>query len=115
KHRRSRLRMLAIHSFDPVVNEREITAYGEASVRFLEQWVLNKEVGVYFDKTPKDVRGRYLGYVHLDDIDINKRMVEEGIAMAYTEFATNREQSYLIAEQAARANSRGIWGGRKAG
>src|SRR5262245_14287133 len=28
KGRRSRLRMLAIHSFDPVVNEREITAYG---------------------------------------------------------------------------------------
>jgi endonuclease YncB( thermonuclease family) len=112
--RRARLRMLGIHAFDPVVNEREITAFGEAALRFLEQWVLNKEVTIFFDKVPKDSRGRYLGYVHLDDVDINRRMVEEGVAMVYTEFATAREQAYLITEQGARRAGRGLWGGKKA-
>jgi endonuclease YncB( thermonuclease family) len=111
---RARVRMLGIHSFDPVVNEREITAFGDASVRFLEEWILNKRVQLHFDVPVKDVRGRYLAFVHLDDIDINRRMVEEGVAMVYTEFHTTREQAFLVAEGPPRRSRRGIWGGKKA-
>ena len=112
--RRARLRMLGIRSFDPVVNEREITAFGDASVSFLEEWVLNKIVHVHFDAPIRDEHGRYLGYIQLENIDINRRMVTEGIAMVYTEYLTEREQEYLIAEVPARRTKRGVWGGHKA-
>lgn len=110
---RSRLRMLGIRSFDPVVNEFEITAFGRGSVSFLEQWVLDKQVQVVFGDTPKDVHGRYLAYLERDGVDINRRMVEEGISMVYTEFPFSREALYLTSEHLAREVRRGIWGGKK--
>lgn len=113
-NRRAKVRMLGIKSFDPVVNEREITAYGDASVRFLSQWILDKEVALKFDEPVKDEHGRYLAYVYLDDIEINRRMIAEGVSMAYTQFATARERDYLMAELQPRKTRVGIWGGRKA-
>lgn len=110
---RARLRMLAIRSFDPVVNEFEITSFGRASVNFLDKWLLNQKATVHFDKTIRDVKGRYLGYLEKDGVDINQRMVEEGISMVYTEFPTARENNYLSIEQLARDARRGIWGGTK--
>jgi endonuclease YncB( thermonuclease family) len=112
--RRARLRMLGIRSFDPVVSEREITAFGDASVQFLKEWILNKEVEPLFDVPIMDAHNRYLAYISLNGVDINKRMVEEGISMVYTEFKTTREQEYLAAELNARTSRRGIWGGSKA-
>jgi endonuclease YncB( thermonuclease family) len=112
--RRARLRMIGIRSFDPVVNEREITAFGNASVNFLEQWVLHQEVTVMLGGTQRDVHGRYLGVLVRGDVDVNRRMVEEGISMVYTEYATDMESVYLSTEIAARSARRGIWGVKKA-
>ncbi len=112
--RRARVRMIGIKSFDPVVNEREITAYGDASVHFLKQWILDKEIRLVFDTPKQDEHGRYLAYVYLGEIDINRRMVSEGIAMAYTEFEVAREREYLMAEIQPRQIGVGIWGGTKA-
>lgn len=112
--KRARLRMLGIHSFDPVVNEREITGFGRASVSFLETWILNKDVVIHFDEPKKDVRGRFLGYVEREHIDINARMVEQGLSMVYTEFPFAREATYSNRERNAREARLGIWGGDKA-
>ena len=111
---RAKIRMLAIRSFDPVVNEREITTYGHATVAFLEHWILNRQVKVHFDEPIMDNRGRYLAYLERDNIDVNERMVEEGIAFIYTEFKTAREGHYLSQERLARNAGRGVWGGKKA-
>jgi micrococcal nuclease len=110
---RAKVRLLGIKSFDPVVNEREITAYGDASVRFLTQWLLNKKVHFEFDAPIKDDKGRYLAYVYLDDIEINRRMVADGVSMVYTEYETAREREYFAAELSARHTGIGVWGGRK--
>jgi endonuclease YncB( thermonuclease family) len=112
--KRARLRMLGIHSFDPVVNEREITAFGRASVVFLEERVLNKNLKIRLDKPKIDIHGRYLGYLELDGVDINQLMVEEGISMVYTEFPFAREAVYMSRENLARSSRRGLWGGAKA-
>lgn len=111
---RARVRMLGIKSFDPVVNEREVTAYGDASVQFLKQWILNKEIRLFFDDPKQDEHGRYLAFVYLGDIDINQLMVAEGVAMAYTQYETAREREYLMAEIHPRQTGVGIWGGSKA-
>jgi endonuclease YncB( thermonuclease family) len=111
---RAKVRMIGIKAFDPVVSEREITAFGDGAVSFLQQWILNKTVQLEFDEPKQDEQGCYLGYVFLDGIDINQRMVAEGIAMVYTEFSTTHEQDYLMAEIPARRARKGIWGGSKA-
>lgn len=110
---RATVRMLGIRSFDPVVNEFEITAFGRASLSFLNSWALDQKVRLLFDKTIKDTRGRYLAYVERDGIDLNQRMVEEGLAMVYTEYQVAREATYLTAEIMARKAGRGIWGGTR--
>jgi endonuclease YncB( thermonuclease family) len=111
--KRARVRMLGIHSFDPVVNERQITAFGHASVNFLNSQILNEQVKLVFGAPIKDQRGRYLAYVHKGGTDINYLMVEEGIAMVYTEYQTDREAIYLSIELQAVRRGRGIWGGNK--
>jgi len=110
---RAKVRMIGIKSFDPVVNEREITAYGDASVRFLQTWIINKQITLQYDEPVKDAQGRYLAYVYLGDIDVNRRMIAEGVSMVYTEYETAREREYLMAELEPRATAVGIWGGRK--
>ncbi|MBI5508043.1 MAG: thermonuclease family protein [Deltaproteobacteria bacterium] len=110
----ARVRMLGIRAFDPVVNEREVTAFGHASVSFLTQWTLNKTVTVVFDTPIMDVHGRYLAFVERANMDLNAKMLEEGIVMVYTEFETAREALFLAAERLARRSSRGIWGSKKA-
>ena len=110
---RARVRMLGINAYDPVVNEFEITAYGRAAVAFLENWVLGHEVKLVFDRTVRDVHGRYLAYLERDGTDVNRHMLEEGVAMAYTEYPFVREASYLSAEVIARSARRGIWAGIK--
>src|SRR5690349_10030607 len=37
---RAQVRMLGVRAFDAVVNEFEITAFGRASVSYLESWVV---------------------------------------------------------------------------
>jgi endonuclease YncB( thermonuclease family) len=72
------------------------------------------EVKITFDTPIKDVHGRYLAYVERDAVDVNRRMVEEGVAMVYTEYPVARESKYLSAEGLARKSRRGIWGGPRA-
>ena len=110
----ARVRMLGIRAFDPVVNEREVTAFGHASVSFLKQWALNKPVKIVFDEPIKDVRGRYLAYVERGGIDLNEKMVEEGIVAVYTEYGFVRQSAYLTTESLAGRSARGIWGSNKA-
>jgi endonuclease YncB( thermonuclease family) len=110
----ARVRMLGIHSFDPVVNEFEITAFGRAAVGFLEQWTLNRPVRLHFDDPIQDVRGRYLAYIERDGLDLNRRMIEEGVTAVYTEYAFAREATYLTSEEMARSARRGVWGSKRA-
>ena len=110
----ARVRMLGIHSFDPVVNEFEITAFGRAAVSFLEQWMLDRPVRLVFEDLIQDTRGRYLAYVERDGVDLNRRMIEEGVTTVYTEYAFGREASYLTAEELARSAGRGVWGSKRA-
>ncbi len=112
--RRARVRMLGIRSFDPVVNEKAITGFGQGAVRFLETRLLNNDVTMHFDKPIKDVRGRYLAYVHIGDVDIGRRMISKGVSFVYTEYKTLREQDYLIQEISARREPSGVWTSPKA-
>ncbi len=55
----------------------------------------------------RDQHGRLLGTLRLDDRDLNREMVAEGWAWAFTGFA--EDSDLIAAESAARRARRGVW------
>lgn len=55
----------------------------------------------------RDQHGRLLGTLRLDDRDLNREMVAEGWAWAFTGFA--EDDDLIAAESAARRDRRGLW------
>lgn len=55
----------------------------------------------------RDQHGRLLGTLRVDDRDLNREMVAEGWAWAFTGFAEDHD--LMAAESAARRDRRGIW------
>jgi endonuclease YncB( thermonuclease family) len=110
----ARVRLIGIHAFDAVVADAQIAALTQGGVAALQEIVLNQEVKLTFDKQTKDASGRYLAYADKDGVDVNRRLLEEGWAVAYTEFAFVREAAYLTAEVGARQKEKNIWGLRPA-
>ena len=72
-----RVRLLGIDA-----DERGYPCYEPAKQR-LEELVLNKEVYLESDGEDQDKYERYLRYLILDGENINLRLVEEGLAIAY--------------------------------
>ncbi len=117
--RDSRVRLVGVHAFSPVLADPQVHALSAGAVTALEDWVLGKEVRVRLDHTPRDANGRWLGYLEDCDAicvregktgaDINMRLVETGWAVVYTEFPFDREKAYLAAESAARSAGRNVW------
>ena len=59
----------------------------------------------------KDVYGRLLRYVYLEDgTFVNKKIVEEGYATAYRKYPVSKLDELIQAEKEARVNKRGLWG-----
>jgi endonuclease YncB( thermonuclease family) len=71
------VRMLGIDA--PERNEK----YFWESLGFLDNLVFEREVVLKFGREKTDKYGRKLAYVYFDGININKRMIEEGLANPY--------------------------------
>jgi endonuclease YncB( thermonuclease family) len=84
--------------------------FGQASKKALAEKVFGKYV-VVIAKT-KDRYGRTVGHVLSDGRDINLEMLDEGMAWHYTDY--DRNKRLAAAEQAARAEKRGLWQDRGA-
>lgn len=78
-------------------------AYGQQAKHFLSSLIANKEVKVLV--LDKDKYQRMVAKVFLEDLDINKEMVKNGYAHAYTEFS----KEYKPQELKARKAKLGLW------
>jgi endonuclease YncB( thermonuclease family) len=81
---------------------------------YLSVKLLDQTVTVTIGIPPKDPLGRYLGYAERDGVDVNRDLIVQGHALAYTEFGHEREADYLAADAEARAARRGVWADDKA-
>ncbi|MEE8410113.1 MAG: thermonuclease family protein [Myxococcota bacterium] len=107
------LRLVGIYTFAASVNEKnDITVYANLSKDFVEKELQGKTVTLILEREALDKRGRYLGFIEVDGIDFNERMIEVGHAVLYTEYPFSREAAYIAAEAEPRKNGRGMWGGR---
>jgi endonuclease YncB( thermonuclease family) len=105
----ARVRLVGVQAFSPVIADPQIHALSAGAVSALEDWVKGKQVKVTLDHAGKDPAGRFLAYLEFGGVDINRRLVETGWAVVYTEFAFDREAPYLEVELAARSGGRNIW------
>jgi len=91
-------------------NERGEECYKEAKVR-LEELVLNKEVLLEKDVRDKDQYKRLLRFIFIEvngeEINVNLKLVEEGLAIARFYEDKKYREKILEAEREARAERRG--------
>jgi endonuclease YncB( thermonuclease family) len=104
-----RVRLVGVHAFSPVLADPQVHALSAGAQSALEEWIKDKDVTVTLDHTPHDGAGRWLAYVDDHGADINRRLIETGWGVVYTEFPFDREATYLAAEASARASSKGVW------
>ncbi len=71
--------------------------------------VMGKAVTVHSDG--RDKYGRTLGRIEIEGQDVNRRMVDDGMAWHYSRF--NNDARLAAAERAARAAKRGLWADAK--
>lgn len=79
--------------------------FGEASRLALSALVAGKIVDVF--STAKDRYGRTLGWIEVDGIDVNRRMVSDGWAWQYTKYNTEAKLAQL--QQDAKRSRKGLW------
>ncbi|EIK44808.1 putative micrococcal nuclease [Cellvibrio sp. BR] len=79
--------------------------WGQKSKQALSDLIFSRNVTV--DSTGSDRYGRTLGTVFLSNRNINKHMVENGNAWAYTEYV--RDQNYFELQERAKSKQLGLW------
>jgi endonuclease YncB( thermonuclease family) len=79
--------------------------WGQKSKQALSDLVFSLNVKV--DSSGQDRYGRTLGTVFLSDTNINKHMVENGNAWAYTQYV--RDQNYFVLQKNAESKQLGLW------
>lgn len=80
-------------------------AYGNVSKQALAGLIFGKEVQVRFRQ--RDRHGRILGFVRVNGINVNLRMVETGMAWHFTRYSS--DVALAAAEVKARRQRLGLW------
>lgn len=85
--------------------------FSRAATRENRRLVEGRAVRLEFDAERTDRYGRTLAYVYVDDVFVNGKLVEMGLARARAYPPNTRHQAELeAAEGAARRAGRGLWG-----
>jgi endonuclease YncB( thermonuclease family) len=80
-------------------------AFGDDSGRALAALVLKKQVQVV--TVASDDYGRQVARVSLGNLDVNRHMVQRGLAWAYTRY--RRNPGLVALQREARRDRRGLW------
>jgi len=87
-------------------------AFGATSKKNLSDMVFTKSVNVSWHK--KDRYGRLIGKVLINDIDVNLKQIESGMAWFYKQYQSEQSFNdriyYARAENAAKGKKIGLWG-----
>lgn len=87
--------------------------YGEESYTRLKDLVYHENIRLETDATlgPRDVYGRILAYIYLEDGEmVNRKLIAEGNAYEYTYMnAYKYQKDFRSAQNLAKASLRGLW------
>lgn len=91
----------------PAARQRHI--YRQAK-EFNIKHAKSRKVTLLLAEPPRDRHGRLLAYVYLPDGRLlNRVLIEQGLAVVYRRFSFQKKEDFLIAEEEARKNKRGLW------
>jgi len=105
----ARVRLVGLHAFDAKSADATLSALGEVSAQLLRARLQNQRVTLRIEAPFKDSYGRTLAYVELNGVDVNRSLIEQGVALLYDEYPFGREARYRDAETKARAEQAGLW------
>ncbi len=84
--------------------------FGRKAKEYLKNRILNKICLFEFNKKNKyDVYNRILAFVYLDGKLINAEMIKNGYAYVYLKSKNKKTNEFLILEDIARKQKKGIW------
>ena len=104
------VRLLGIKAF-AATRDRDPTAqFGRAAVTALSEMLEDKPLRVLLNDPPRDKHGRTLASLFVDDRDVALTLVGRGMVLVYTVYPFASMSLYLQAQEAARAERKGLWG-----
>ena len=85
--------------------------YGKEASNFSKEYLLGKDTKIYFDGQKTDKYGRLLGYVEVDGVDYNNKILEEGFGQVRYAFNPPYQNydKYIATEANAAKNKTGLW------
>ncbi len=110
-----KVRLIGVDTPETVHPKKAVECFGKDAKEFTRSAVEGKTVLLVFDQTNsarhhKDKYGRILAYVYLEDGSmLNRELVRQGFAHAYTRFPFRRLVEFRELERAARAQAIGLW------
>jgi endonuclease YncB( thermonuclease family) len=82
--------------------------YGEASRKYLADMVAGKDIEVKVHNI--DRYGRSVGHIIIQNLDVNRAMIEAGYSWVYRQYCKIPEcVKWLLLEEEAKADKRGLW------
>lgn len=94
-------------------DKKTLQKLGDLASQYTKKLIEGKRVQLVPEPNyeDKDVYGRLLRYVYLEDgTFINRKIVEDGYAYAYRKYKISQLDEFIRCENDARANKRGLWG-----
>jgi micrococcal nuclease len=105
-----RVRYIGIDTPETVDPRKPVQCFGVEASKKNKELVEGKMVRLEKDVTDRDKYNRLLRYIWLDDVLINKKLVEEGFAHSYSYPPDVKYQSLFVqAEKEAREGKIGLW------
>lgn len=107
-----RIRLIGVNTPETVDKRRGVQCYGPEASKFLKETLTGKQVELEIDNTQgeKDVFGRLLRYVFLNNENINQKLIAEGYGFEYTYKKPYKYQKeFREAQRDARDSYKGLW------
>jgi len=108
----SKIRLIGVNTPETLDPRKEVECFGLEASMFLKKELEGKKVKLEADKTQtdKDTYGRDLRYVFLNDININKKIIEEGYGFEFTyKKPYFYQEDFKKSEKLAKENNKGLW------
>lgn len=110
----SRVRYLGIDTPEIALQDSPGDPMAEEASEFNSELVDGKTVRLEFDQQKYDVYGRILANVYVDNIHVNKQLLEQGLATVLIIEPNGMHSEILYEAQAqAKRQKKGIWGNLK--
>lgn len=105
------VRYIGVDTPETVKPEEPVECFGPQASDFNHRLVERQRVRLVFDEERRDVYGRLLAYVYLEDRFVNAELVRRGLARTLTIPPNDRFAGRLKRLEIAAARSgRGLWG-----